>query len=52
MYYNILRVEAPLLVIKISKKSSSQSWRLYFALEQNETKQKLILHENIHATRE
>ena len=39
--------EAPLLVIKISKKTSS-------ALEVflNETKQKLILHENIHATRE
>ena len=42
MYYNILRVKAPLLVIKISKKTSSQSWRLYFALKQNETKHKLI----------
>ena len=31
MYYNIPRVEAPLLVIKISKKTSSQSWRCYFA---------------------
>ena len=39
MYYNIVRVEAPLLVIKISKKTSSQSWRLYFALKQNERKQ-------------
>ena len=52
MYYNIPRVEAPLLVIKISKKTSSQSWRLNFALKQNETAHKLILHENIHATRE
>ena len=42
MYYNIPRVKAPLLVIKISKKTSSQSWRLYFALKQNETKHKLI----------
>ena len=52
MYYNIPRVEAPLLVIKISKKTSSQSWRLNFVLKQNETTHKLILHENIHATRE
>ena len=36
MYYNIPKVEAPLLVIKISKKASSQSWRLYFALKQDE----------------
>ena len=50
MYYNILRVEAPLLVIKILKKISSQSWRFY--LKRNETKHKLILHENIHTTRE
>ena len=33
MYYNIPRVEAPLVVIKISKKTSSQSWRFYFALK-------------------
>ena len=39
------------LVIKISKKTSPQSWRFYFALKRNETKHKLILHENIHATR-
>ena len=52
MYHNIPRVEAPLLVIKISKKTSSQSWGFYFALKRNETKHKLILHENIHATRE
>ena len=52
MYYNIPRVEAPLLVIKISKKRSSEIWRFYFALQWNETKHKLILHENIHATRE
>ena len=38
MYNNIPRVEAPLLVIKISRKTSSQSWRLYFALKQKETK--------------
>ena len=37
MYYNIPRVEAPLLAIKISKKTSSQSWRFYFALKRNET---------------
>ena len=52
MYYIIPRVEAPLLVIKMSKKTSSQSWRLHFALKQNEMKHKLILYENIHATRE
>ena len=51
MYYSIPRVEAPLLVTKISKKTSSQSWRFYFALKRNETKPKLILHENIRATR-
>ena len=38
MYYSIPRVEAALLVIKISKKTSSQSWRFYFALKRNETK--------------
>ena len=32
MYYNIPRVEAPLLVNKISKKTSSQSWRFQVAL--------------------
>ena len=52
MNYNIPRVEAPLLVIKISKTTSSQRWRFYFALKRNETKHKVILHENIHATRE
>ena len=52
MYYNIPRVEAPLLVNKISKKTSSQSWRFQVALKRNKTKHKLILHENIHATRE
>ena len=52
MYNNIPRVEAPLLVIKISRKTSSQSWRLYFALKRNETKHKLIRHENIHAARD
>ena len=37
MYYNVPSVEAPLFVIKISKKTSPQSWRFYFALKQNET---------------
>ena len=52
MYYNIPRAEAPLLVIKISIKTSPQRLRFYFALKGNEMKRKLILHENIHATRE
>ena len=38
MYYNIPRVEAPLLVIKISKKTSSQlEVLLCFKTERNET---------------
>ena len=44
-----------MVVIKISKKTSQQRWRLSFALKWNETKRhtcKQILHENIHATRE
>ena len=40
-------VEAPLLVIKISNKTSPE-----LEVFLNETKQKLILHENIHETRE
>ena len=40
MYYNIPRVEAPLLVIKISKKTSPQSWRFYFALRRRNTRYK------------
>ena len=41
-----------LLVIKISKQTSPQSWRFYFALKRNETKHKLIRHKNIHAARD
>ena len=52
MYFNIPRVQAPLFAVKISRKTSSQSWGLYFALKQNETKHKLILHENILTTGE
>ena len=52
MYYNIPRVEAPLLVNKISKKTSSQSCRFQVALKRNKTKHKLILHENTSNIRE
>ena len=34
---NILRAEAPMLIIKISKETSPQRWRFYFALKRNET---------------
>ena len=38
--------------IKISKTTSPQHWRFYFALKRNETKwHKQTLHEHIHATR-
>ena len=52
MYYNIPRAEAPLLVIKMSVKTSPQRFKvlLCFATKRNE--HKLILHENIHATHE
>ena len=51
---NIAIAEAPLSVIEISKKTSHSvhSRRFSFALKRNETKDKLILHENIHTTRE
>ena len=49
---NIPRDEGPLLVIKISKKTSEQRSRFSFALKRNKTKHNQILHENIHATRE
>ena len=46
-------VEAPLLVIKISQKTSPElKVLLCFKTKRSETKHKLILHENIHATRE
>ena len=51
-FRNIPRDKGPLLVIKISKKTSEQRQRFSFALKRNKTKHNQILHENIHATRE
>ena len=53
MDYNIPRLESKLLCLYSKyERRHLKSWRFYFALKRNETKQKLILHENIHATRE
>ena len=43
MYQNIPRAEAPLLVIKISTKTSPQRWRFSFALNRKETKRNTCL---------
>ena len=51
MYWNTQRAEAPLLVVEISKVTSPQRLSFKFSLTK-QTKHKLILQENIHATRE
>ena len=53
IYQNpVARAQAPLVAIKIPKKTSPQRWRFSFALKRNKTKHEQILHENILATRE
>ena len=50
-FENVARAQAPLLIIKILTKTSPQGWMFSSLL--NETKRnKEIVHQNIHATRE